>query len=272
MSNCLNYLKSLGGNIPPGYNQSNWGCNNSGGIPVNLLITTSANGAYKFFLQNDANLVIYNNSNPIWALNWISGIPNANCGNAGYITFQSDGNLVYYFWNNSPVWASNVWGTAGYILDNDGGLKAYNSSCQVTWSTNGSTNIAGLQLLSTISPSLNCNYGNQTIPTNVTSSGVITAPNNYQPQSNQGNCQNWLNSTFTSGTFNCPNGPSTNAQCQQLYNSLGLKSFGQLGFTSDSNVIPNETIASEQNGYKYTCASYDGVNCVTNPNFAFQPL
>jgi hypothetical protein len=89
--NCLSYLKSLPGNIPQGASIDNWGY-------TTKTIAVSENGKFQFKLQDDANLCIYptGNNNASWVLSWIPGIPHAESRIAGYVVFQTDGNLVYY--------------------------------------------------------------------------------------------------------------------------------------------------------------------------------
>nr|ALP82452.2 mannose-specific lectin [Curcuma aromatica] len=67
---------------------------------------------YKFIMQDDCNLVLYEYSTPIWASN--TGVTGKNGCRA---VMQRDGNFVVYDVNGRPVWASNsVRGNGNYIL------------------------------------------------------------------------------------------------------------------------------------------------------------
>jgi hypothetical protein len=56
-------------------------------------------GAYAVF-QEDGNLVVYANQQPIWAskTEW----------KGAYLVLQTDGNLVIYDASNQPIWASDT--------------------------------------------------------------------------------------------------------------------------------------------------------------------
>ena len=110
-----------------------------------------------------------------------------------------------------------------------------------------------------------CNYGNQTVPTKVDPNGILTAPTGYQVQGDQGSCINWMNNTLYTSEFGCSNGNMTNPQCAQLYKDLGLQTFADQGFQIDTN-INNEQILGKQDGFSYTCASFDGNNCLKDLN------
>lgn len=60
---------------------------------------------YKWIMQEDGNLVIYDSRNlPIWASN------TDGKGKAPYrLIMQDDSNLVIYDSKNLPIWASNWW-------------------------------------------------------------------------------------------------------------------------------------------------------------------
>ena len=117
-----------------------------------------------------------------------------------------------------------------------------------------------------------CNYGNNTVPTIVDAEGVITAPTSYQLQDSQANCINWMNSTNYTSEFTCSNGAATSPSCNQLYKDLKINTFSDLGFASDPNIAKSENIIGKQDGTSYTCASYDGKNCLKNLNLNMQPL
>lgn len=81
---------------------------------------TSANGRYTLIMQNDGNLVVYNQGKPIWATN--------TAGTDGEMAImQADGNFVLYRVNGDPLWASNTVGGAGafVIMQDDGNLVVY---------------------------------------------------------------------------------------------------------------------------------------------------
>ena len=93
---------------------------------------TSPDGRFGLSVQDDGNLVIYQNSNgsALWASNTSGNQP-------GFLIMQGDGNLVFYGPNNVPIWNSQTSGNAGAALSlqSDGNLVIYNGSTPI-WSTN----------------------------------------------------------------------------------------------------------------------------------------
>ncbi|XP_020572028.1 mannose-specific lectin-like [Phalaenopsis equestris] len=68
-------------------------------------------GHYFFTMQYDCNLVLYDDSTPIWA----SGTQGK--GSGCYVIMQQDGNLVIYDSKKKPLWASNTnVGKGNYVL------------------------------------------------------------------------------------------------------------------------------------------------------------
>ena len=55
----------------------------------------------KLFMQNDGNLVLYDNASPKWYTK-TNGHPGA------YFILQNDGNAVVYSNKNKPLWATNT--------------------------------------------------------------------------------------------------------------------------------------------------------------------
>jgi hypothetical protein len=80
----------------------------------------SDDGVFRCVLQNDGNLVVYDNQNR--AL-WASG---TNGQAVSQCIMQTDGNLVMYGYYNA-IWASGTAGDYGSYLDmqNDGNLVIY---------------------------------------------------------------------------------------------------------------------------------------------------
>ncbi|CAA7406380.1 unnamed protein product [Spirodela intermedia] len=82
-------------------------------------------GNYILLMQSDCNLVLYDNTTPIWSTQ-TSG-KGTNC--AGLL--QGDGNFVVYNGNRQPVWASNTAGPSGkyvVILQPDRNVVLYGPS------------------------------------------------------------------------------------------------------------------------------------------------
>jgi hypothetical protein len=78
-------------------------CSSFENVNCNKLI--SQNNKFNLIMQEDGNLVIYNNRNPLWATNTI------NKGVGPYnLYMQSDGNLVIYDGNSQATWSSNTSG------------------------------------------------------------------------------------------------------------------------------------------------------------------
>lgn len=94
----------------------------------------SPNGAYRFYLQGDGNLVLRNRSTG-QAL-WSSGTHDQ--GGDRFI-LQGDGNLVLYTAANAPLWDSKTVGSGATILrlNDDGSLVLYRGTTMV-WSVNRS--------------------------------------------------------------------------------------------------------------------------------------
>lgn len=92
----------------------------------------SSDLTHKLVLQNDGNLVLYNNNQAVWATN--------TSGAASPITLiqQNDGNLVLYGANNKPLWYSNSAGTnsKSLVLQSDGNLVLYDTNNTPHWATN----------------------------------------------------------------------------------------------------------------------------------------
>nr|CAD1817666.1 unnamed protein product [Ananas comosus var. bracteatus] len=60
------------------------------------------NGNFRFTMQTDCNLVLYDGGSAIWS----SGTYRKGTG--CYVKMQSDGNLVVYNGSNNALWASNT--------------------------------------------------------------------------------------------------------------------------------------------------------------------
>nr|AMZ79761.1 agglutinin preproprotein [Allium obliquum] len=87
-------------------------------------------GPYRFIMQDDCNLVLYEYSTPVWASN--TGVTGRNGCRA---VMQADGNFVVYDANSRTVWASNSRrGNGNYILvlQEDRNVVIYGSDI---WST-----------------------------------------------------------------------------------------------------------------------------------------
>ena len=90
----------------------------------------SRNLKYRLIIQLDGNMVLYNNSTPIWNSNTVGA-------NKPTLVMQSDGNLVLYAIGTVPVWNSaTVTGQYSKLqLQDDGNLVLYASGNQPRWST-----------------------------------------------------------------------------------------------------------------------------------------
>ncbi|KAL2633419.1 hypothetical protein R1flu_004898 [Riccia fluitans] len=100
-------------------------------------------GSYEFRMQQDCNLVLYKNGNPIWASN--TGGKSSNC----YFTLQEDGNGVVYDGNYRAIWATgtNGVGPSYIILQCDGNVVLYTPDARPIWATgtNGRKEIINLE-------------------------------------------------------------------------------------------------------------------------------
>lgn len=85
----------------------------------------------RLLLQNDGNLVLYNQSKPLW-----------NTGTSGtkgaVLILQNDGNLVLYGPGNRPLWNSGTAGKGGnyLIFQDDGNLVLYRPGGVPVWASN----------------------------------------------------------------------------------------------------------------------------------------
>ncbi|NCU30781.1 hypothetical protein EOM57_03160 [Candidatus Saccharibacteria bacterium] len=95
-----------------------------------LQVIETADRKYQLTLQPDGNLVLYNNSKPIWSTMTIGNNP------AKYLQLQPDGNLVLYDKNNLPLWSSKTEGNGEsmLIVQNDGNVVLYKNNTP-TWSS-----------------------------------------------------------------------------------------------------------------------------------------
>ena len=93
---------------------------------------TSPDGRFALVVQDDGNLVIYQNSNG--SALWSSG---TNGNLPGFLVMQGDGNLVFYGPSNVSIWNSGTSGHANVVLSmqSDGNLVLYSGSTAI-WSTN----------------------------------------------------------------------------------------------------------------------------------------
>ena len=90
-----------------------------------------AQGAYLFIIQQDCNLVLYDNNRAVWA----SGTNGRASG--CILSMQTDGNLVIYS-GSSAIWASNTNRQNGFyylILQRDRNVVIYDNSNNAIWAT-----------------------------------------------------------------------------------------------------------------------------------------
>ena len=93
----------------------------------------SPNGRFMLSYQTDANLVLYDNGSPVWAINcWPQC---SDIGAPGVAVMQGDGNFVVYNSGGGPVWWSGTDGNPGAYLaiQDDGNLVVYSSGGTVLW-------------------------------------------------------------------------------------------------------------------------------------------
>jgi hypothetical protein len=90
---------------------------------------TSGNGRAILRLQEDGNLVLYKDGNPVWQA------PNT-FSRGVYAVFQKDGNFVVYASDDSPVWHSGTWHQGDRLaVQDDGNVVIYNSNKTPVWAT-----------------------------------------------------------------------------------------------------------------------------------------
>ncbi len=95
----------------------------------------STNNKFNLQMQEDGNLVVYNDKNqPLWASNTNGkGIRPYN------LYLQGDANLVIYDSNKTPIWASDSAGLGSspynLVLNNNGDLEIHDSNNEIIWSS-----------------------------------------------------------------------------------------------------------------------------------------
>lgn len=95
----------------------------------------SPNGQYEAILQGDGNFVIYENTSDGKVAHWATDT--AGAGYDSYsLVMQEDGNLVLYG-DGQPIWASNTAGAIGsafyVMMQDDGNLVIYNNNSDWVW-------------------------------------------------------------------------------------------------------------------------------------------
>lgn len=91
---------------------------------------TSNNGRFRFVMQNDGNLVLYEGNSALWATG-------TDGQDVEFCIMQGDGNLVLYLQGSGrPVWASNTDGSPGsfLVMQDDGNVVIYKPN-QPIWAT-----------------------------------------------------------------------------------------------------------------------------------------
>lgn len=88
----------------------------------------SNNGAYRFIMQSDGNLVIYRGNTPLW---------NTNTFNGEHFLMQRDGNAVLYGSNGQSLWSSGTHNTGAnrIVMQDDGNLVIYNGNNAPVWAS-----------------------------------------------------------------------------------------------------------------------------------------
>lgn len=89
----------------------------------------SCDGRFRFILQNDGNLVLYQGTTPLW-----NSHTNGQDGHA--LEMQPDGNLVIYSSAGQALWSAGTWTHANATLavQNDGNAVIYDGAAPV-WAT-----------------------------------------------------------------------------------------------------------------------------------------
>ena len=105
----------------------------SGQTMATEVVIYSTDRRYSFKFQSDGNLVLYDNSSPIWS-SGTSGI-----GIGGRVIMQSDGNLVLYNSGNAPLWHTATHGNYGAYLLIQNGANMYTTSGSLLKALGGSS-------------------------------------------------------------------------------------------------------------------------------------
>jgi surface antigen len=115
---------------PPSSSVSNTLSNDGRLLAARNEFLRSADGRYRFVMQQDSNLVLYGPSGrPLWASNTVGR-------GAKEARMQGDGNLVIYNAAEKPIWASNTprHYNAHLVVQNDGNVVIYEGSTPL-WAT-----------------------------------------------------------------------------------------------------------------------------------------
>ena len=94
---------------------------------------TSESGRYRFLVQPDGNLVIYEDGEPIWSTQ-TNGAPRPQ---QVRLDLQPDGNVVLYNQDGSPRWATDTPGTPAtdLVMQDDGNLVLYGEDGTPYWAS-----------------------------------------------------------------------------------------------------------------------------------------
>lgn len=97
----------------------------------------SDNGRFRFVVEDNCSLVLYMDSDAIWAMYETKPLPTSPDG--AKLVVQSDGNLVVVHATHGPTWASETGngGPGPYLLamHNDGNCVLYDGGGRQRWST-----------------------------------------------------------------------------------------------------------------------------------------
>nr|AMZ79753.1 agglutinin preproprotein [Allium hookeri] len=121
-------------------------------------------GPYRFIMQDDCNLVLYEYSTPVWASN--TGVTGRNGCRA---VMQADGNFVGYDSNGRAVWASNSRrGNGNYVLvlQEDRNVVIYGTDI---WSTGTYRRYVGGVVVTAMNGTVDAGFGKD----NVTAIGGV---------------------------------------------------------------------------------------------------
>ena len=109
------------------------------GLAINQYLASS-NGAYRFYLQSDGNLVLREQASgsALWS-------SKTNGQNGSQLVLQGDGNLVLYTSTATAVWSSKTNGNAvtRAVLQNDGNFVLYTASGSAVWATGTNQDSSG---------------------------------------------------------------------------------------------------------------------------------
>ncbi len=204
------------------------------------------------------------------------------CIPSNYTTASVNNNNDCYIWNS----LSSAQNSAGNDASNNFKTQTFYPNCSSKGKSTPGCAIGynAINYKSYSDFGYGCNIGNGTIPAKMDSNGIITCATdtsgNCIVASSKDQCNQIINlvpvqknSTINNvSSMSCSNG-KIGTPCINMYNNLGIKSLGELGYSCNQNIGTNNIPGKVIDDSTFNFASYDGTNFVKNcpTSINFQP-